>query len=69
VERCLLVDPALRFSSAAELAAALDAALSRVEATVGPTPPLTTLTEALHRLASIPQDHLTGEESTALETS
>jgi eukaryotic-like serine/threonine-protein kinase len=81
VERCLHKDPDLRCRDAAELAAALDAALAEAERATGPAPPLTTLTEALHRLGAVagPRDPLrthartvmggvTGEESTFLRT-
>jgi serine/threonine-protein kinase len=67
VDRCLSVDPAQRFRSAADLADALEAALAELEAAVGPTPPLTTLTEALHRLRGVRNDDITGEESTVLD--
>jgi serine/threonine-protein kinase len=69
VDRCLSFDPAQRYPTAADLAGALDAALADLEAAVGPTPPLTTLTEALHRLANVMNDDITGEESTALDGS
>jgi serine/threonine protein kinase len=67
VARCLEKDRERRFESAAALAEALGAALDQTERTTGPAPPLTTLTEALHRLELVQGDAVTGEESTALE--
>jgi hypothetical protein len=57
VERCLAKDRAQRYANAAELAQALDAALSALERVTGATPPLTTLTEALHRLGAVRSPH------------
>jgi serine/threonine protein kinase len=78
VERCLSKEPDGRWRDAFELSTALSAALEHVERTTGPAPPLTTLTQALHRLGAVagPRDPLrthartvglggvTGEEST-----
>lgn len=66
VERCLEKDRDRRFGGADELAAALTAALAQVERAVGPAPPLTTLTEALQRLAAVKVDTAAGDDSTVV---